>query len=261
MARAHVRTKFDFRSRRQSLNRTATQRINTVMSSLPRQLEAEWMDTPAEAMEYDAMDHDEVNRAFVGDLLRAWPAGIAEAAEVLDLGTGTAQIPIELCRRSSEVRVLAVDAATSMLDVAIGNVDVAGLRERIMLSCVDAKALPYEDGRFPIVMSNSIVHHIPEPRDVLREAVRVVCPGGLLFFRDLLRPADGGEVDQLVQTYAADANNDQQRMFADSLRAALSLAEIQALVAELGLPADSVRQTSDRHWTWTAVRPDRVSGR
>jgi hypothetical protein len=43
-------------------------------------------------------------------------------------------------------------------------------------------------------------------------------------------------------------------MFADSLRAALALEEIRELVARFGFPADSVRQTSDRHWTWAATR-------
>ena len=40
---------------------------------------------------------------------------------------------------------------------------------------------------FGAVMSNSIVHHIPEPASVLAEMVRVAAPGGLLFVRDLLR--------------------------------------------------------------------------
>ena len=62
---------------------------------LPRVLETEAMDTPAEAADYDAMDHREVNRAFVIDFLAAGPP----PGEILDLGTGTAQIPIELCRR------------------------------------------------------------------------------------------------------------------------------------------------------------------
>lgn len=219
------------------------------------------MDTPAEAMAYDAMDHAEVNRLFVEDLLRAArvflegskdpsSANTPMATDVLDLGTGTAQIPIELCRQWAAVRVLAVDAATSMLDAAIGNIDVAGLRDRIQLACVDAKQLPYDDGRFEIVMSNSIVHHIPEPRGALQEAVRVTKRGGLLFFRDLLRPVDKSAVEQLVSEYAGGENDVQQKMFADSLRAALTLDEIRALVAEFGFPTESVQQSSDRHWTW-----------
>ena len=215
---------------------------------LPRVLETEVMDTLDEAVDYDAMDHAEVNRVFVADLLAAGP----NQGETLDLGTGTAQIPIELCRRRPDARVLAVDSAENMLEVARRNVRKAGLADRIRLQRVDAKRLPYPDGQFANVISNSIVHHLPDPQQVLDEAWRVAAPGGLLFFRDLLRPEDDRTVHRLVDTYAAEANRHQQQMFEDSLRAALTVEEISRMVAELGGPPDSVRATTDRHWTWVA---------
>ena len=213
---------------------------------LPRVLETEAMDTLAEAVDYDGMDHAEVNCVFVADLLAAAP----NRGEILDLGTGTAQIPVELCRQQPDARVLAVDSAENMLDVARQNVRQAGLAGRIRLKRVDAKRLPYPDGQFTNVISNSIVHHLPDPREVLAEAWRVVAPGGLVFFRDLLRPESDGTVRRLVETYTAGANRHQQQMFEDSLRAALTVEEIGRLVAELGQGPESVRATSDRHWTW-----------
>ena len=215
---------------------------------LSRVLEPEVMDSPEEALAYDAMDHSEVNRAFVGDFLAAGPV----EGEILDLGTGTALIPIELCRRHEPVRVLAIDLSTSMLNLAKGNVEVAGLTERIMLDRVDGKRLPYPDGRFAAVMSNSIIHHIPEPLSALAEAWRVLAPGGLIFVRDLLRPADNAEVERLVGLYAGGATDHQRQLFDDSLRAALSLEEVRDLVRRIGQPAENVAQTSDRHWTWSA---------
>jgi ubiquinone/menaquinone biosynthesis C-methylase UbiE len=147
---------------------------------------------------------------------------------------------------------VAVDAAAEMLAVAADNVQDAGLTSRIELKRTDAKRLPFADAEFAAVMSNSIIHHIPEPRTVLAEAVRVTAPGGLLFFRDLMRPSDLPTLDRLVNTYAAGANEHQRRMFAESLHAALTLDEIRALVAESGFVPQSVQATSDRHWTWTA---------
>jgi ubiquinone/menaquinone biosynthesis C-methylase UbiE len=217
---------------------------------LERILEPEVMDTAEEARDYDAMDHAAVNRLFADDLLAV--LGQDTKTNVLDLGTGTAQIPIELCRRNSALRVVAVDAAAEMLAVAADNVQDAGLTSRIELKRTDAKRLPFADAEFAAVMSNSIIHHIPEPRTVLAEAVRVTAPGGLLFFRDLMRPSDLPTLDRLVNTYAAGANEHQRRMFAESLHAALTLDEIRALVAESGFVPQSVQATSDRHWTWTA---------
>jgi ubiquinone/menaquinone biosynthesis C-methylase UbiE len=215
---------------------------------LPRTLEPEVMDTLEEAHDYDAMDHSAVNRVFVADLLAVWDGH----GPVLDVGTGTAQIPIELCRQHPAARVTAIDLAEHMLVIGRYNVERAGLADRITLEHRDAKKMPYADGAFGAVISNSIVHHIPEPRLVLAEMARVTAAGGLLFVRDLLRPADNTAVERLVDLYAAGANDHQKEMFGASLRAALTLDEVRALVAGLGFEPETVRQTTDRHWTWQA---------
>lgn len=227
---------------------------------LDRILETEVMDTPEEALDYDAMDHSAVNRAFVDDLLAAIqsrapsPEPRAPLLDILDLGTGTALIPIELCKAFPHCRIMACDAAAYMLDQARYNLAAVDFSDRIELRQVDAKALPFRETLFDVVMSNSIIHHIPEPITVLREAVRVTRPGGLLFIRDLLRPESDQQLAHFVATYAADCNDHQRQMFADSLHAALALEEIRDLVASLGFPREGVQQTSDRHWTWVATK-------
>src|SRR5262245_48989909 len=97
---------------------------------LPRILEPEVMDTPQEALDYDTMDHSTVNRVFVDDLLAVRP----QPGDVLDLGTGTALIPVDLCKRETTCRVMAVDAAVNMLELARYN---TGTTERIQLAKVD----------------------------------------------------------------------------------------------------------------------------
>ena len=242
--------------------------------AMPRILEPEVMDSEQEAIDYDAMDHRAVNALFVTDLMAALSSKFKVQGsksedgrpstlnlepgtlnlDVLDLGAGTAQIPIELCRRMKDCRVMALDAAAHMLDLARYNVEAAGLIERIQLVNADAKRLGFDDGTFDVVMSNSIVHHIPEPIGTLREAVRVTKPGGLLFFRDLLRPESKERLDELVATYAGNENAHSRQMFADSLHAALTLGEFRERVGSLGYAPDTVQQTSDRHWTWSAFR-------
>jgi ubiquinone/menaquinone biosynthesis C-methylase UbiE len=223
---------------------------------LDRILEPEVMDSPEEARDYDAMDHAAVNRLFVADFLAVWPGGVP----ILDVGTGTAQIPVELCRRAPAARVVAIDLAEHMLALGQENVRRAGLTDRLQLQRCDAKRLPYPAGSFAAVISNSIVHHIPEPERVLAEMVRVLRPGGVVLVRDLLRPADRASLEHLVQTYAGDANAHQRQMFADSLHAALTLAEVRERVAAVGFDPAEVRQTSDRHWTWQAKAGPAVTG-
>ncbi|HVK14718.1 MAG TPA: class I SAM-dependent methyltransferase [Gemmataceae bacterium] len=217
---------------------------------LQRVLEPEVMDTAEEARDYDAMDHAQVNRVFVTDFLAAWHG----RGPVLDLGTGTAQIPIQFCRQSPAGDVVAVDAAAHMLELAGENVRRAGFESRITLQLVDAKRMGFAAGSFLAVMSNSIVHHIPDPRAVFAEIARVAAPGATIFVRDLLRPSDLASLDHLVRTYAGGANAHQQKMFAESLHAALTLAEVRELVAAVGYDPAAVTQTTDRHWTWAVPR-------
>jgi ubiquinone/menaquinone biosynthesis C-methylase UbiE len=226
---------------------------------LQRILEPEVMDSEQEAKEYNEMDHSEVNRRFVDDLL-AFARSVAESEEeielgdVLDMGTGTALIPIELCRQHSDCRVMAIDMAVSMLELARYNVEAQGMLERISLAQVDAKNMGYEDEMFALVMSNSIIHHIPEPQACLQEMVRVTVDQGLVFVRDLMRPDDLATLERLVETYAGEETEYSQKLFRDSLHAALSLNEIRDMVAKLGFEPATVQATSDRHWTWAALK-------
>lgn len=224
---------------------------------LTRQLEPEVMDTVEEAVDYDSMDHSHVNRVFVDDLLALLDASAMGRSRrlpetlysVLDVGTGTAQIPIELARRKASVSIVAVDLAEEMLKLGRQNVVASGFADRIRLDLADAKGLPYDDNSFDAVISNSIIHHAPEPLIVMSEMLRVLKPGGAFFVRDLLRPQSSVELQRLVFMYAGEENEHQQQMFRDSLHAALSLDELRELMTACQQPAEWVKQTTDRHWT------------
>lgn len=222
--------------------------------SLQRVPEAELIDTPELAMEYDSMDHSEANRSFVADFLAAGGQG-----DLLDLGTGTAQIPVELCRQGFEGRIMAADLSVGMLDIARLNIEIASVIDRVQLAQADAKDLLFADAYFDCVACNGTLHHFADPLPVLQGCLRVLRPGGLLFIRDLLRPDDEPTLQQLLDTYAPSANETQRKMFEDSLRAAFTLEEVQALVAQLGYEPETVQATSDRHWTWNVRKPGQTT--
>lgn len=215
---------------------------------LARRLEPEVMDSPQDADAYDAMDHRAVNVQFVDDLLADFPA----PHDVLDLGTGNARIPLELCHRVSTCRVMAADKSRAMLELARYLIEIASLRDRIQLDYCDAKQMLYKNDMFDLVMCNGTLHHFAEPAVVLRESWRVTAPGGGVFFRDLLRPDDETALEALVTAYAGEATPHQQQLFRDSLGASLTLDELRVYVTDLGLDPATVQVTSDRHWTWSA---------
>ncbi len=121
---------------------------------MERVLEPEVMDTLEEAVDYDAMDFTEVNTAFA---FQAVELGSPSASVVLDAGTGTARIPIIICQMLQQWQITGIDLAENMLQLGQKNIKEAGLEKQIKLEIVDSKQLPYADGYFDMVMSNSLV--------------------------------------------------------------------------------------------------------
>jgi ubiquinone/menaquinone biosynthesis C-methylase UbiE len=211
---------------------------------LQRVLEPEVMDSWQEATAYDAMDFTEVNSDFVRTAIALHPT----AVKVLDIGTGPARIPILLCQAQSGCRVIAVDLAQSMLVLGRRNVEEAGLAQRIRLELADGKGLPYPNMDFDLVISNSLVHHVPEPIDLFKQVARLVTPRGAVLIRDLLRPESLVEIDRLVAA-AGDFGPYQNQLLRDSLHAALTLDEVTELAKAAGLTQGRLYQSSERHWT------------
>jgi ubiquinone/menaquinone biosynthesis C-methylase UbiE len=216
-------------------------------------LEPEAMDTAEEARDYDAMDHAAVNARYVADFLE-WH-GQCRGGEILDVGTGPARIPIALVLADPAARLLGIDLAEHMLETARSNILQANVADRVRLAAADAKGIAYPDQTFEAVISNTIVHHIPDPAPALCEMARVVAPGGSLFVRDLARPETAAEVAHLVRTYASNEAPAARALFEASLNAALTVEEVRDIVRGAGMPPDGVAMSSDRHWTWRWRRP------
>jgi ubiquinone/menaquinone biosynthesis C-methylase UbiE len=213
---------------------------------MERILEPEVMDSLTEAIEYDAMDFTEVNTDFA---LKAIALGPPEQGIVLDAGTGPGRIPVLISQMRSQWQILAIDAAQSMLEVAAQHVQQANLQSSISLELVDAKSLPYEDGHFDMIISNSLVHHLPDPLPFFKELKRVVKSNGAIFIRDLFRPANAEIMNALVDSIGEEYDEYQKKLFRDSLNAALTLDEVKQLIYQVDLQQVEVYQSSDRHWT------------
>jgi len=212
---------------------------------MQRVLEPEVMDTWEDAIEYDSMDFTEVNMAFAQLAVELGPS----TGYVLDVGTGTARIPILIGQMRPHWQLTAIDFSKNMLLVGARNVEAAGLQQQIQLEWVDAKQMPYSDHHFDMVISNSIVHHLPDALPFFREVKRVLKPNGGILLRDLLRPADQATMDAHVSSIGAEYNDYQKKLFRDSLNASFTLDEVNHLVQAAGLEGVKVYQSSERHWT------------
>ncbi len=213
---------------------------------MQRVLEPEVMDSWEEAVEYDAMDFTQVNTAFAQ---RAIDLNPQTSAKVLDAGTGTARIPVLLCLKRPQWQVFGVDLAKNMLQIGWQHVQQASLQNQIVLELIDAKQLPYEDRHFDMIVSNSLVHHLPDPLPFFRELKRVLKPNGAMLIRDLLRPPDPETMNNLVESIGTEYDRHQKQLFRDSLQAAFTLDEVKQLILQAHLQDVIVYQSSDRHWT------------
>lgn len=209
---------------------------------MKRILEPEVMDTVEEAAEYDAMDHTGPNASFMERLLELGAAG-----RFLDIGTGPGHIPLLICEELPGSSVLGVDLSENMLIHANRHREGSAFVERIEYKLMDAKDLELPDGHFDAVYSNTILHHIPDPRPFLSEAYRMLRPGGALLIRDLFRPESEERRDELVELYAVGASENQRELFRASLHAAFTPDELRAIADEAGLKSAEVVIDSDRH--------------
>ncbi|MAC27239.1 MAG: SAM-dependent methyltransferase [Myxococcales bacterium] len=216
---------------------------------IPRPPEPELMDEAEQARAYAEADFDEPNAAFierVEAVLEAHP--VPAEARVVDLGCGPADIAVRLAERHPGWRVDAIDGAAAMLAHAKRAADAAGVGDRLRLVRGRLPEAPSEVpvGGYDLVLSNSLLHHLPEPDVLWRTIDRIARPGAPIVVMDLFRPEDEGTLDRLVETYAADAPPVLRRDFRASLHAAFTVEEVRA---QLGACAASleVRACSDRH--------------
>ncbi len=211
-----------------------------------RQPEAELMDLPHEADAYARADFAGANDAFVSRLLEL--TGHRASLHALDLGCGPADIPIRLLRQKSDWRITACDASDAMLRIASDAVDAANLREKIYLLRADAKRVPLPKQSFQVVFSNSLLHHVSEPIGLWKEVKRLIAPAGIIFLRDLARPADAMVASALVARHAGNESPLLQAEFHRSLLAAYTLDEVCDQLREAQLHHLKIAMSSDRHF-------------
>ena len=115
--------------------------------------------------------------AMYDEMVRRILQELAPGDNVLDVGTGTGEIPLRICHAVS--RVEAVDASREMIAVARDNAKLRGARN-VTFSVHNSYNLPFRDGTFDAVIVSNLLHIVEHPADVLAEARRVLKTDGRL---------------------------------------------------------------------------------
>src|SRR6056297_1482280 len=141
----------------------------------------------------------QVRRSAPGDAVPT-PAGVdaritdlmaGEAlGELLDIGTGTGRM-LRLLGVSADMAV-GIDISREMLVLARSNLHAAGL-DHLSVRQGNMYQLRFADESFDTVTIDQVLYQADQPADVLREAARVLRPGGRLLLVEFLTGADAVE--------------------------------------------------------------------
>ncbi|MGH6922386.1 MAG: class I SAM-dependent methyltransferase [Propylenella sp.] len=156
-----------------------------------------------------------------------------ESSRVLDVGCGTGVLTRVLAQWPRVASVTGVDPAAPLLGRAR---ELAEDLSNIEFQEADGRSLPFEDAAFDVVVFDSTLSHVPDPKRALAEAFRVLRPGGLLATFDgdysttTVALADHDPLQTCVDAMMAASVNDRRVM-----------RRLPALVAECGFEGAGFR--------------------
>ena len=107
------------------------------------------------------------------------------ARRVVDIGTGTGTLALAAAARWPEAEVHAIDGSSEMAAVASAEADRlldSAARHRLRFATALADELPFDDATFDLAVSSFVLQLVPNRAAALREARRVLRPGGTIAY-------------------------------------------------------------------------------
>ncbi len=215
-------------------------------SHIARILEPELMTDEEQACAYAEADFSESNTLFVDLFQQHFPE--FDGRRAVDMGCGPGDIALRMARRYTGLHLDAVDGSAAMLSFgqpALAAAGEPGKRVRLVHGIFPGVELPV--GEYDAVISNSLLHHLHQPRVMWQAVAQLGKPGGSVLVMDLKRSRDTEHARDIVETYAGNEPEVLKLDFYNSLLAAFTPAEVRQQLSEAGLDGLSVYEVSDRH--------------
>lgn len=205
------------------------------------------MDSEAQTLAYAEADFNESNSLFTERFLARFH-DLPGSGRLADLGCGPGDITVRLANALPGWQLTGLDAGPNMLRHAQQRLELEKLAPRVnfRLAYLPDPTLPA--AAFDAVVSNSLLHHLPNPQVLWESIVRLALPGAAIQVMDLMRPTSETRAQQLVDTYAADAPGILREDFYNSLLAAYQPEEVSSQLIRVGLDRLKIETASDRHW-------------
>ena len=163
-------------------------------------------------------------------------ADLHEGETVLDLGSGAgADVLISARRVGASGKAIGLDMTDEMLELARTNAAEAGV-ENVEFVKGYIEDIPLADETVDVVISNCVINLSADKGEVLREAARVLRPGGRFAVSDVI--ADP-EMDR--------ATREDMQQWTGCVAGALTRGQYEAVLADAGLVEIEIRETHRVH--------------
>ena len=103
---------------------------------------------------------------------------------ILDLGTGPGYLPIEIAKRSSDIKIIGVDLSRNLIQMARQNAQNSGFGDRLDFEVGNSARLRFDGATFDMVLSTGMLHSLRDPLKVFREIFRVLKRGAEAWIYD-----------------------------------------------------------------------------
>ena len=213
---------------------------------MKRIIEPELMSDKEQAAAYANANFEEPHNHFVELLSLSMGENFPEFGNVIDLGTGAADIAIRFASNYPCFEVDAIDGSYAMIAEGKKAIDKVRLNDRINLIHSSIQDITLAEKEYAIVFSNSLLHHLHDPM-ALWELIKNAKGNPLVFIMDLMRPKNIQKIDELVHEYAGNEPEILQKDFKNSLKAAFTPEEVVLQLQDIGLDRLKVTVVSDRH--------------
>jgi demethylmenaquinone methyltransferase/2-methoxy-6-polyprenyl-1,4-benzoquinol methylase len=128
-----------------------------------------------------------MDRGWKRELLALVERSVPANARVLDLACGTGDLALDMVRVLPGSRVTGLDASSAMIALANARRTRAA-EDRVRFLVGDMARLDLPDASIDLVTASYGFRNVPDHRAALREAARVLKPGGRVFTLDFYRP-------------------------------------------------------------------------